>query len=92
MTIIEQHELRYLPLNTQDDGKLKLNTTSSMSKWKTKGLNLSTFFFKNLNLTDLKWFKEFYFYYFVIMMVVPYMFYVTYGLGQCNYIFCWFNC
>jgi len=40
MTTIEQHELKYLPLSTQDDGKLKLNTTGSMSRWKTKGVNV----------------------------------------------------
>lgn len=42
MTTIEQHELKYLPLSTQDDGKLKLNTTGSMSRWKTKGLKEKT--------------------------------------------------
>ncbi|GAA5797045.1 hypothetical protein HPULCUR_002423 [Helicostylum pulchrum] len=74
MTTVQQHELtNYLPLATNEDS----DNTTLLTTTEAPAISSS------IPMQPSRWkTTEFYFYYACVAIVVPYMFYVTYLLGQ----------
>ncbi|KAI9480837.1 MAG: MBOAT, membrane-bound O-acyltransferase family-domain-containing protein [Benjaminiella poitrasii] len=71
MSTIELNEFtKYLPLNTQEQTKI-VGKSNSTNESSSSSSRWNT--------------KEFHFYYLVMATVIPYMFYVTYGLSKTNH-------